>query len=136
MITVKLRLGALQPRAERLPMLIALLVSMQSAAMPEPRSSRELAEFDLQNVVSDHDNNTGTGCDGGPAASDEIVVCASRDREPGRLNEIQGPVFAAGTGRAEVDLGNGATASAEVEQVDFGNGFVSQRIMIKTGIKF
>ncbi|PXW72949.1 hypothetical protein C7451_11170 [Blastomonas natatoria] len=68
----------------------------------------------------------------------EITVCARSPEEflP-KLNDPYG--FAAqveqGMGLAAIRLDNGAVLAAEVEQVDLGNGVVSNRVMIRYKLK-
>ncbi|MDM7956480.1 hypothetical protein [Blastomonas sp.] len=71
-------------------------------------------------------------------AQGEIVVCAMRPEE--FLPKTHDPHdFAAkldeGMGLAAVGLGDGVVLAAEVEQVDMGNGVVSNRVMVRLKLK-
>jgi len=103
--------------------LVALLLSQSISTQTEPKV------FDLRSLpVSSH-------C--GDANTTEIVVCGQRDPDKYRVKPIpnadrfeQGPLI------ARVELGHGATASAEAEAVSLGAGVQSNRMMARLKIKF
>ena len=123
---------------------LALLLSLQAAASPAPppdASSRiGLGDFDLAKLkrsAPPADVHSLFHCDRSGGA--EIVVCARRAGPAYPLEEMA-RIFEAKPLKAEVGIGDGATANVHVEQADFGNatpsahsGLSSKRVMV--GIK-
>lgn len=103
---------------------IELPVGMDAASFDLARQGKP--EIELQ-IIEKCDMSQG----------EVIVVCGRRDddRYRAKLPDPHG-FDRSGPPKAEIGLGDGASAAAEVEQVDFGNGFVSNRIMIRLKFKF
>ncbi len=74
-------------------------------------------------------------CEAERSVNDEIVVCVRRPDgvSPYRINQSAGPQPQ--VPKAEVQLANGVSASAETEQADVG-GFPSNRVMVRLKFKF
>ena len=74
-------------------------------------------------------------CQAERPAKDEIVVCAGRrdGSSPYRIN--QPPAREPGLPKAEVQIAEGVSATAETEQADVG-GFPSNRLMVRLKIRF
>ena len=74
-------------------------------------------------------------CKAGRSANDEIVVCAPRQEglSPYRINPS--PTRQRELPKAEVQLAEGVSASAETEQADVG-GFPANRVMVRLKFKF
>ena len=112
-------------------------------AIVQPAEQAELAAtFDLARINSDdpaHKLFVAVPRCSPASSSKEITVCARPVEE--FLPVVSDPHgFAAqvgqGMGLAATRLANGAIVAAEVEQVDLGNGIVSNRIMIRYKLKF
>jgi hypothetical protein len=107
-------------------MLLAVQVSDPDAvvAVPEP------VGFDLARVARDESCNATT-------LAAEIVVCGRRTRViEGRTEAMSTREDRRGLGRAEGFVGRGVVGRAYVEQVDFGQGRVSNRVMVGIRIGF
>ena len=74
-------------------------------------------------------------CESQRPADGEVIVCApaADGSSPYRIN--QPPPAPPQVPKAEMQLGEGTSASAETEQVDVG-GFPSNRLMVRLKIKF
>lgn len=73
-------------------------------------------------------------CEAKKTATDEILVCAKRtDRSPYRIT--QPPPRQSRVPKAELQLADGVSASADIDGYDVG-GFPSNRIMVRLKIKF
>ena len=121
-------------------MSLVLVLSLQAAAVatpaapaPPPAAATSaprwaMIDFDLARYRSGGAGN----CAG--AAAGDVLVCGPRhgrgDYPLDYWDSIFGPERPI---RAEVGLGGGATGDLHVEQHDFGNGRVAQRVMV--GIK-
>ena len=74
-------------------------------------------------------------CKAPTATSDEIVVCARRGDGLSPYRIKQAPPARSEIPKAEVQLGDGLSASAETQSYDVG-GFPSNRLMMRLKIKF
>jgi hypothetical protein len=108
-------------------MAAAFLIALQAAASPAPASAPIPLDFDLARVAR--------GLDCGVQSASLIVVCgrlSARDAFPmaemARRYE-RGPL------RAEIGVGGG-TARVYGEQVDFGQGRISNRVMVGIRMPF
>jgi hypothetical protein len=74
-------------------------------------------------------------CKAQRSTSDEVVVCARRGdgSSPYRIKQMPPPHSE--IAKAEMQLGHGLSAGAEVESYDVG-GFPSNRMMVRLKIKF
>jgi hypothetical protein len=113
-------------------MAFALLLALQGAAAPAPPAVAPL-DFDLAELARRQANEPG-GCGPGPAG--EILVCGRRPGNGDYPLEQWERVFREKPLVAEIGIGGGNTARAYTEQVDFGNGHVSKRIMVGVKLPF
>lgn len=82
----------------------------------------------------DFDLRTTTPC---PSAGDAIVVCATRrDDERFRLRPLDAGRFEAKPPRAETGIVGDLRGGVGTEHVEFGNGAVSNRVMLKLKLPF
>jgi len=74
-------------------------------------------------------------CETQKSNENEVVVCARRsgDLRPYRINQL--PARRSNIPKAEMELADGVSASADAEQADVG-GFPSNRLMVGLKIKF
>jgi hypothetical protein len=73
-------------------------------------------------------------CETQASTDDNIIVCARRG-EPSRYRIPLLTPYQSGLPKAEFQLGNGTSLSADTEQVDVG-GWPSNRAMIRLKFKF
>ena len=74
-------------------------------------------------------------CAADRSAEDEIIVCAERRDGLSPYRVKPAPAPQPEVPKAEVQLADGVSASAETEQVDVG-GFPSNRMLVRFKIKF
>lgn len=104
-------------------MLIALM--MQVATLPLPA-----IDFDLADVARKPDCTIDASTD----VVSDIVICASRG-DSKRLPPLDPNLYADAHIEAKATL-FGGTGSVNVDQVDFGNGQVSKRLMFNWKLPF
>jgi hypothetical protein len=108
-------------------MAAAFLIALQAAAAATPAPAPIPLDFDLARVAR--------GLDCGVQSASLIVVCgrlSARDAYP--MGEMARR-YGRGPLRAEFGVGGG-TARAYTEQVDFGQGRISNRVMVGIRMPF
>ena len=111
-------------------MSLALLMALQAAAPAQPDPA--LRDFDLRDVGAPKGFESPVRADErcGADATDEIVVCGSRNRdETYRLRPLP-PIYGNKPLVAETGLFGNTTARMHAESVELPNGMISKRLMV------